>query len=381
MVICAPDKPTLDESTNQGKSKCSHMLARACAPGVPTIGVSDTDDAAGRRSLAACMAQFGTLCAQEWRQPRNKAHLMTHENLQILLTGGSVLYGKAYANEIAQVRLRFPMFADAKALDVPPDIVNRALILWMDPLTKEQRARGDVLADIESGRMSLRMRFAALAACQKHNLGERAAKADRATTTTGWRFPVLRGIARILWEDRYGTDGMEKLDDGIQAMQQNHRTHTAKADENGVLAVLESGSMLNLRLHAMFDGLTISEVSSMHAIATMRDSDQSNRHGSSMSTLLRARADAGGFAGKPLYALAESLVGARARVSDRVLAISLSRDIKMVLPNEGDTWALPDHLGLAGWKLIRRKDVNGAPRADLLPPAGAKPKTAPGGLP
>jgi hypothetical protein len=64
-----------------------------------------------------------------------------------------------------------------------------------------------------------------------------------------------------------------------------------------------------------------------------------------------------------------------------VLAISLSRDIKMVLPNEGDTWALPDHLGLAGWKLIRRKDVNGAPRADLLPPAGAKPKTAPGGLP
>lgn len=368
LVLCMPAKPSLDESTNQGKSKCAAMLARALAPGIPSIGVSDTDDAAGRRSLAAIVAQYGTLCAQEWKQPRNKAHLLTHENLQILLTGGSVVYGRAYENEVAALRLTYPMFADAKALDVPPDIVNRALILWMDRFTEDQRGRSDVLADLESGRLSILLRLAALSTCERHHLRTRAEASKRVTSDIGWRFPVLRAIARILWEDRFGPEGLEKIDQAIAAMREKHHQHTSMADENGVLAVLEAGAMLNVRLYALFDGITSQEVESIAALLQSRSTDQGNRHGASMQMLLRARADATGFAGRPLMAMAESVVGARLRVSDRVLAIALAREIRSVLPTVNSTWAMPDHLGLAGWRLTRRPDVNGAPRVTILPP-------------
>jgi hypothetical protein len=368
LVVCMADHPSLDDSTNQGKTKCSHMLARAICPGIPTSGVSDTDDAAGRRSLAAIVMQFGTLCAQEWKQPKNKSHLLTHENLQILLTGGSVIYGKAYENTASLVNLTYPMFADAKALDVPPDIVNRAFIIWLRNLTTEERGRADVLDDLESGRMSLRVRFAALACCERHNLRERADTAKRETTQTGWRFPVLRAIARMLWEDRFGAAGLEKLDSAVACMAERHRKHTGQADENGVLAVLEAGNLVHVRLHALFDGLSMSEIESTCALARSRDSEQKNRHGSSMRTLLRARADATGYCQRPLSAMAEGVVGAKSRVSDQALGNSLAREIRVVLPKPGDTWALPDHLGLAGWRMVRRKDVNNAPRADLLAP-------------
>lgn len=368
LVVCMADHPTLDESTNQGKTKCSHMLARAICPGIPTSGVSDTDDAAGRRSLAAIVEQFGTLCAQEWKQPKNKSHLLTHENLQILLTGGSVIYGRAYENTPHMVQLSYPMFADAKALDVPPDIVNRAFILWMRNLTNEERGRGDVLDDLESGRMSLRMRFAALACCERHNLRERAEKAKRETTQTGWRFPILRAIAQMLWTDRYGEAGIEKLDTAVASMAERHRKHTGQADENGVLAVLEAGNLVHVRLHALFDGLSVSEIESTAALARARDSEQQNRHGSSMRTILRARADATGYTGRPLSAMAEGVVGAKSRVSDQALGNSLAREIRVVLSKPGDVWALPDHLGIAGWRMVRRKDVNNAPRIDLLAP-------------
>ncbi len=371
LILCMPRTPSLDESTNQGKTKCSHMLARAASPGIPSIGISDTDDAAGRRSLAATVTQYGTLCAQEWRQPKSKTHLLSHENLQILLTGGSVQYGVAYSNEAASISLALPMFVDAKALDVPPDIVNRSLVLWLDALTDEQRMRPGILADIESGRTSLRMRFAAVAICEQHDLCGRANRAERVTSKGGWRFPVLRTIARMLWSDRYGAgeESLAPLDLAFENMINAHRGHTASAADNGVLAVLESSTIPTLSLLSIFEDMTIQTLTSVVALARL----QSQGSGGKISSLaplhlLRSIAEATGHSGHSIGRAMEAVVGARMHFSDRVLCIALSRSIKFTLPKVGDKTGLPNHLGLAGWRMIRRPDLNSAPRIDILAP-------------
>lgn len=374
-IACMPNKPSLDKSTNQGKTACSWMIARAISPGIPCEYTKSTNDAPGRRSLAASMQRYGTLCAEEWKPPRNEDHLLSHQALQSLLTGGSVTYGVVHGNASIKLALRFHIVADAKALDVPPDMNNRLFCIWLRTLTNAERANGDIVSDVKSGRMSIRLRLAALATCERHNLAERAEAAPRATTENGWRHPVLRAIARIIWTDRYTAAEVDRLDDAIADMQQTQRRHTTEADENGVLAMLEAGTGLSVRVHALFDGLTMTEMESCAALAQTRNEDQGNLHGCSMSAILRARADATGFLNRPLSMMAESVIGARSRGSDRVFAIALARDIRTVLPTVGSVWALPDHLGIAGWRLARRADVNDSPRIDILRP-GEKPAAA-----
>jgi hypothetical protein len=259
-------------------------------------------------------------------------------------------------------------------MDVPPDIVNRSLFIWMTRLTDEQRDRGGVLSAITSGRMSMRMRFAALAVCELHDIAQRAEAMPRTTSTHGWRFPVLRAIARILWADRYGDAGVEGLDDALENMRHRHAEHTVQSDNSGVLAMLESSSIFKLRLITLFEDLTINDVHNIQGLCEVAMTAQNHAHGYSMNMLLRARADTTGYATKPIWAMVESLLGGRGRPSDRRIAMALGEDVRVTLA-VGETMALPEHLGLAGWKITRFPDNNGSPRVRLLPPVTVrKPK-------
>jgi hypothetical protein len=66
------------------------------------------------------------------------------------------------------------------------------------------------------------------------------------------------------------------------------------------------------------------------------------------------------------------MAGERRKVGDRTMACALAREIRGMMPKEGSFWILPELLGLSGWRLIRKKDVNQAPRVEVqqIAPAG-----------
>lgn len=361
LIMCMPAEPTLDESTNQGKSKAAHTIARAFAPGVPLIGVSDSDSAPVLRAIAATIKRYGTLCADEWRQPKSKGHILSHENLQLLITGGSVAVGEVRENVVEPLHLQHPLVVSCKAMDAPPDIINRSLIFIFDRLTDAQRSRGDILDEIESGKLALKIRLAALALCERLNLAAVTNAASRGSTNKGWRFNTLRAIAGVIWKGRHGADGESRLDAAIQSMQQSFVSHTREAEENGLLASVEEGSTVKVRLYSVFHELTSNELDLVRASCDARSSNGAW----TPAIMLKARAELSGLGNRPFSMLCEHLCGIRARVSDRSVSSSLSRDIKGVMPTVGDEWVLPELLGMGGWRLKRVSDSNGVARVTL----------------
>lgn len=354
IVMCMPSTPTLDESTNQGKSKAAHTIARALVPGIPLIGVPDSDSPPDMRAITSTIRRYGTLCGDEWRQPKKKSHVLSHENLQLLITGGAVSVGEVLANDVEPLYLQHPIVVSCKAIDAPPDIINRSLVFVFDQLTNEQRANGTILDEIETGKLSLRIRLAALALCERLGLADQANLAPKTSTAKGWRFNTLRAIANVIWKSRHGgADGSKQLDLAIQHMQAGFSGHTREAEENGLLATLEEGSAVRLRLYSVFHAMTAQELDLFRASTT------AHAGGDTWTSLalLRGRAELTGLSGKPLSMLCEHLIGSRPKAADRSIASALMRDIRGVMPNVGDDWLLPDLLGMAGWRLVRLDDV------------------------
>lgn len=358
LLLCMPTTPGLDESTNQGKSKCAHTIAQALTPGIPLSGISDTESAPDQRAIAGTIALFGSLCADEWRQPRKKSHVLSHENLQMLLTGGEVVVGQAYANQALMLRLHQPIVAACKAMDPPPDIINRAFVLLLDPLTDEQRARGDLLDEVESGRLSVRMRLSALAMCERLKLAEKLQGFKPGSSSKGWRFNMLRAIAAELWKDAFGEGGEEALDLAIMAMQAGFAAHTREAEQTGLLTSLEEGHTVKVRLHALFCDLTPADMRELLVECRAREDDP---RGFSPTAVLKARAKIANLGYAPLARLNEFLGGRKVNVSDRSMAQAFAREVRNALPI-GSRMVLPELLGLAGYFVERGPDNNGSPR-------------------
>ncbi len=360
MLMVMPSDPTPEDSTNQGKSKCAQLLAQVFAPDIPVTNAADNESAPDQRTLAALITQHGSLCLDEWRQARSRNSLLGHDSLQSLITGGARPMGRVFENGATVVRLRQPIIASTKCADLPPDMLNRTLCLWLDTLGEDERSRLDVVNEMDSGRLPLRIRLAAVAMCQKYGLSSAAPRAS-----TAFRFPATFGMAIELYHLRTGKDreaGVLAVTEAVKECGRHLSSHTAMADDTGLLAQQEDALSVRLRLSSLFDNMMSSEVEMLAELCRVRADDGGSRI--STASLIKARGELANLSGRPLSTIVSFVVGTRMMVSDRAISLALNREVRRLMPEVGSEWVLPDSAGLAGWRLIRCAD-GGAVRVRL----------------
>jgi hypothetical protein len=371
-VCFLPDQPTPDGSTNQGKTRAATVYVRAMAPGAPCIASQDTGSAPDSRATAEPILTHGTLALDEWSMPANKTNVLNHQNLQTLCTGGTVAAGRVLENGGALV-LKHSLVASAKALDFPPDMVNRSFVWFLRDFTQAELSRADVKRATESGALSLQLRLATLSTCEKFDVG---AKFAAAPYTSGLlRFDAHMVLARVLYELRTGRPESGQIDATIREMRARFARHTQEADASGVLAGLESGHMTKVRVSNLFAGMTPDvieqvrvELNSLHGNTKTRIGNW-NTPSQLLDTIRKAR----GF--PSLQAMLPAVTGTRGRVTDRVIVMALGTDIRQVLP-EGTIWSITD----TPYGVERGTDQTGYLRIRIVPIPSASVDTAGPGI-
>jgi hypothetical protein len=357
-----PDKPTVEESTNQGKSYAVRALAGALVPGIRMTGASDSTSAPDVRAVASAIRRDGTVALDEWRPVRSANHPLAYAHFQSLATGGDMSLGEVLENNPAPVRLRQPVVINAKCMSLPDDMVNRSLFMYLRELTQDEQSRIGNVAAIQRGEVSLRMRLGALGLVEQFNLTEIEPLGDKC-----WRFPFHLALAVQLHHLRTGKPRAESLAEVSAALRKmgNHFVnHVRKADESGLLNQMEDGRTVSIRLSTLFGGLVHDEVTKMNDWAKFAAAD-----GMTAAQLLRARTYTCEHAGS-IQNVLRDLMGQAPKVSERALAVSLMRDVRRNLPKIGDVWGMPEMLGVMGWCLRRVDDYNNTPRVKMIPPTG-----------
>ena len=357
MTIIFPSDPTPEASTNQGKTTFAHALARSMLVDVPCTMVKDVESAPASRSLAATIERYGSLCLDEYRPVRSKAHLLAHDSLQALCTGQAVNVGRVLSNDESLVRLRNGICASAKCVSLPPDMVNRTLFLWLDTMGDAQRDNVEMAQAISTGRLSIQVRLAAVACIERLGLG-----ASKARASQHFRFPVMFGLATDLLTHRAGisaADAKDTLDACAVQMRFAYEDHYRLAEDTGLAAIQEDAVSVRIRAGTLFETLSVDDMYQYEQALTARGDDKGRL---TPAAMLKARSELMGFTGRSLSQVAASLTGNRYVASDRAIALALGRDLVRLMPAAGDGWTPPDLVGLAGWTLTRTSDAGKTPR-------------------
>lgn len=327
IVAFLPQTPTLDESTNQGKTLATLTYARILAPSLAQVSSGiDSGSAPDMRDLADVLRTYGTLALDEFQVPKSKAHPLSRANLQMLCTGGRVSSGKVLENS-GGVSLRHSLVVCAKALDFNPDMTNRTLPFYLSDLTDAHRDNATVLEDLQSGRLALLARLQMLAMIVDEGLTELIAAADKISTAAGLRFGVHRAIAKLLYQLRTGKDDAGQIDAAAAAGRARFQNHQATADDTGVLASLDEGRVMRVRISSLLGDLTTAEMDAMAGHLAY--------HGDGgwgpVGLLLNARAAVGGYAGKPLAEAVGAITGQRLRMANRSVILAVEREIRQTI--------------------------------------------------
>jgi hypothetical protein len=375
LMLFLPAEAAPDEATNQGKTWACKLVANAVAPGIALLTVSNTTDMPGQRAIHSEIRRHGTLCLDEWHLVPGSEHPLAAGNLQSLLVGNEVSAGMVRENGSHPIRLVYPLFANSKTFAAPPDMVNRCIPTFLERFDNTQRLRGGVVAELESGRAALRMRLAALGVVEKYDLLNWLPTAPAVTSNEGMRYPRIRAMAARILSFRTAQDFdvcCTAVDTYMAAARAALGNQLREAESSGLLSQMEDGETVVIRAYSLFAEVGVAATEQIK-LAAERYAPDNGSHGFSPTALLKARLDVAGMNGRPLSALL-SYVGNGARVgrvSDRTMALALSRDLKALLPDVGSVWLLPDIAGERGWKLTRRPDNSGAVRVALTQEAPA----------
>jgi hypothetical protein len=272
------------------------------------------------------------------------------------------------------------MYVSSKALDLGPDLVNRSFFWFLDQLTEEQRERDDILDEIESGKLSTRLRLGALAMIERHNLMGSALGKKRGSS--GLRFGVHRALAEAIYVARCNELGHPIIPNAIEIalgeMRAAHDKHTALADDNGVLLSMHEGRDVVIRLTSLFAEMTGTDCQRMSDWINARVSGRPIGRGASKpvqrctgAQLLRAWCAARALEpDAPLHQVLSHLRGGNSNgISDRSVSLSFSRELRRSVP-VGSAWKLPGIAGAAGWGIGRYKDHGGSVQITLEQRAG-----------
>lgn len=366
MVFFQPVNPDLNDSTNQGKTLAAVTLGRAMFGVTQATSVKDSSSAPDVRALADEIRTQGSVVLDEWRPPKSKNHLLSHENLQSLCTGGAVTSGLALENKNQPVRLAHSLVISCKAVDFPPDMVNRSLFWWLSPLTMEQRDNADVLDQLRSGRIAMSIRLGALAIIDAVDLPKHLEGA-RMASGAGLRFEAHNALAKLLFYLRTGRPENGEIDAAIAAMRDYYEAHTEHAVNSGVMDLLETSRVVSVRLASlvsMFGPMELEQLQTQgDYYATLADR---NPDGMTARDLLRTLQHSLGIGGPFNRLMARLTGGGAADASDKAIVASLETSIRSLLPDVGHRAPLPGIVGVNGWVFERRADRHGSPQIRIV---------------
>jgi len=358
-VLLLPDVPTMEDSTNQGKTALTRMLIRAMSPGAPTVVPPDTNSAPDNRAFVDQIISYGTVGLDEWTPPQSRSHPLSHQNLQTLCTGGGVTFGRVLENS-GLISLRHSLVAGAKAVDFPPDMISRTITWPLKQFTEQERNRGDVKARVDSGQASLQLRLACLHQIETHVLAERLAQAPSAVNSV-LRFDAHAQLACILYERRTGRT-CTTLGQTVREMRDRLSRHVNEAATSGVLSAQEGGGYLTVRVPDLFAGCgpdTIGLLIQELQVTSTATERLLGRGWNNSSQLLDALRKTRGF--PTLQAMLPAISGGRKAATDRQIVMALNRSLKSLLPENG-TFEIPE----TGFTLERGPDASNSARIRIV---------------
>lgn len=359
-VVFMPSNPSPTDSTNQGKSQAALVYARACNPAITKlVSINDSSSAPDIRTVASEIRSTGSIAIDEFRPPKNQTHIFSHDNMQALCTGSCVASGRVYEND-GTVALRSSPVFSAKVYEVPPDIHNRSLAHWLGPLTDAMRGRTEVLEEIRTGALSIKMRLGMHAILENTDLFKSYKEAGRKSSSRGLRFDAHRTLAACILKHRAEISMEEAytaLDTVTELMQNKLRNHVSAAVDTGLVAAMEFGTALKLRLSYLFDDLNLDEFKRLRQTAGVSAASRCGDANCIVpKELLVAWGQDHGLEHAPLQNYLTVLTGAKRHVSNRSVIMALTSSLHEVAPQEGSTWLVPGEAGLLeGWMLKRGK--------------------------
>lgn len=174
IIVTLPMRGEEEFTTKQGKTNLAVMLARIFVPEIDYMVAPSGNSAPAERAACEDLRKHGTLVLDEFKMTNNEG-IFNATRLQALATGGSLVPGMAGENS-GSVKLKYPIFLSMKFSNVPPDIRNRQIPIFMDVLTDETRAKDDELLMAFSPLGSNTIRLSTAMWCEKHNFVERVRK-------------------------------------------------------------------------------------------------------------------------------------------------------------------------------------------------------------
>jgi len=186
-----------DVTTNQGKTTILTILARVLVPTISPIHQPTSNSAPAERSATFDIRMHGTVILDEFKL-RSGDGIFNASNLQGLATGTLINPGLAGSND-GGIQLKYPLFMTMKYSNVPPDIRNRQIPIFLDILTEENQVPDADLQYIMSDKMSILMRLSAEMWSEKNDFIERV---RRLTVTNGkWRYKGHQTVAKAIFDD------------------------------------------------------------------------------------------------------------------------------------------------------------------------------------
>lgn len=340
MAVFLPDQPTFDQSTSQGKTMAAHTYGRVMVPAVPCVGAMDTGSAPDSRALADTLMTHGTVVLEEWTPPRSKGHVLAHAHLQTLITGSSIALGRVMENT-GTVKLKHSMVASAKALDIPPDMINRTFFWFMREFTSDETMRQEVVQRLTSGSLAMEMKLQVIGKVEAGDMHTLYAASSR-DKVIGFRFDDHGALARLLFKLRTGRDEAGEISTALATMRARHNAHTEAADSSGVVSSLEDGGMTRIRVSALLAGQSwnaLNDLAGTLKAVRERQGRQTGEWNTPAELLDAVRV----LRGQPnLQAMLPAISSVRGRPTDRVIIQALTTDMRQVMNIVGGTWAVPE---------------------------------------
>ena len=323
-VAILPLDPKTATTTNQGKGAMTKAIATAFQAGTKVLTVPDSTSAPDSRTVAHAIRTTGFVALDEFQIPTSRGHVLCSASFQSLCTGGLVGSGQVYADH-GEVSLKQSIVLNAKWLDLADDLVTRCVPLYLDILPDAQRAEVEMKAAIDSGRMGILLRLAAVSMAEVLNLdvGRLPATAD------SWRFPRHRNIAVALMVRRLGcspVDAANLLDATLIQIRDDLRRHQQLADESGVSATTASGHNLRIAWAPLWSG--VDDISMTNLVSAIGINPAAiHKEGLtflSCAQVLAARLHAAGIPGNRFSHLIGMTMGAELRATNTAVAMALA---------------------------------------------------------
>lgn len=315
-------------ATSNGKTYMSRVLAMVTNPSLRLKTVKDSGSAPDSRAIQSDIENDGTIALDDWSLISTKDHILYYGNLQTLTVGEGYTGGKVLENETPAMYLRENMVINAKCAELPPDLENRSVFIWLNPLTEKEKqdtAKTDLLM---SGRVGMQMRLAADLWVNDLGLQHVLAIGNEA-----WRYSMHFAMMVAFAKVRGVNDPEATLTATLRKMFAHSRYHYHRAQDSGLASLAEGGEILRVRLGDVFHDLTHQQLEYIRA----------DTQGKALpaSLFLRRRLESLSNEVKPFRVLLGEIgVAFPPKAKDKQISLAFETECRSRMPFVGDKYRI-----------------------------------------